>query len=993
MMMEPINDSFFVSVTTSAASEPDTISPFPSVDDESLISSNSIETEPEESAIEEEDDDDDTSSSSSSDDDDDYDDDSTSSDESSAPPLPEDIGYVIDANGVSLLANLNRKLLEHRYGKDYKFDKVPITTKIDVDDAVDTMAKMEALLKTGQLSKEEFELMAVIPKSPSDVGNTTNANGNGAKDKKDMEKMMENLTKDDLQVLYKAIMGKEMPVESVDSREESESRRGAESRDDENPLNVPLPSILEESLSGSTTTSASEDRIKKKKTVKKSSGTVNKKSPVEEETVEVNKSKRGSFGFLKKMNIFKKKGKSKKKKNDVVASDDTSSKKEMTTVTTKNATISYRASSPFHAPSIKSFRSRVSEERDGPEEERNPPSPEESNELDKASTERSVTPIVAAIVDMNDESARGAACAEPREVVGDETPIDGVVDNKASSDIRNAPEPTAEAVDCNMCSIMAPGTKEDGIKEAAEEEPIVHETKETAGVEEKISEQANEEEGSVQPTTDCGNHTYLDLVSLVCNVNANGAEVEVLDGDDAIELEAVHIIPKAPISPTVSEYSHALADQGEKSFGRRFGKALRGKKSKSISSPSEELESEDIKLTPENPVIEIPLSEIKPRKSLVKKYHDKKPKFNGVNSPKAVETPLSESKPVDNRSEVTIEPSTKMSSGASVSFKKSTKSSKSKRSKKSVKKTTNPEKESPEKTSRSVTKSSGDDMHVVRQNNSIESEGKDFGSLRGYQDSEMESFEEAGALMFCGVGNSAPRNDWLTNVEKTFTQMFDYWDHTPAEAYENTKVYEENSRDDESVNSRFSKIHRSRSQSRGDKSVSSKGERSARSPSNRSVKSWGDKSTRSKSRTGKSIGDKSRSRSKGNSDKSVGDKSTKSARPRSKSVKSAKSAAKAGEKSSAKPTTAKPTNATPEKKEKKSGSQPTSGKSTTKAANSTSKKITAEKTVPVKKAVAKMTKPSVATKSTTTSPPTKADTKPKPSTAKKAAKKTAKENA
>ena len=87
-MMEPINDSFFVSVTTSAASEPDTISPFPSVDDESLISSNSIETEPEESAIEEEDDDDDDSSSSSSDDDDDYDDDSTSSDESSAPPLP-----------------------------------------------------------------------------------------------------------------------------------------------------------------------------------------------------------------------------------------------------------------------------------------------------------------------------------------------------------------------------------------------------------------------------------------------------------------------------------------------------------------------------------------------------------------------------------------------------------------------------------------------------------------------------------------------------------------------------------------------------------------------------------------------------------------------------------------------------------------------------------------------------------------------------------------
>jgi hypothetical protein len=429
----------------------------------------------------------------------------------------------------------------------------------------------------------------------------------------------------------------------------------------------------------------------------------------------------------------------------------------------------------------------------------------------------------------------------------------------------------------------------------------------------------------------------------------------------------------------------SLADQGEKKVGRRFGKALRGKKSKSTAetaSPMDEiLESEDIKLTPENPVIEIPLSEMKPRRSLMSKYKEKKPKAlvdvetsasqtkaatpkksatkieevksskqksatkrvlsphrkntEKLVSPEAkAKTPkggkaakVADSQPATtkvktpNASEPPVDASSKkISSGASVSSKKSTKSSKSKKSRKSTSnsKEHKSEVKATEKAPRGMADfTNDDDKFGVKRCNTAESEGQEF-SLRGWKDSEMESFEEAGGLLFCGVGNPTTRNDWLTNVEKTFTQMFDYCDHSPEEAYENTKVYDEG--DDASLSSRFSRRNRSHGKTRGDRSVESYGNRSTRSKSNRSVKSRSDKSVKSRS-------DKStKSRSKSRSDKSVGAKSTKS----SKSI--GKSSAKVLKE---KPTTINSGSGSSEKPSKKSSSQSTSDKSTKRASDTT----------------------------------------------------------
>ena len=795
-MIDSVEGNFFINVATPAHTEGADISPFPTFDEESLISNYSIETEPDDESPEEE-----AMSSESESDSDDYDDDddssSDSSSDSSVPPLPEDIGYVIDANGVSLLANLNRKLLEHRYGKDYKFDKVPVTTKIDVDEAVSIMEKMKGLLTDGTISREEFD-MAVIPKSPSSTSEKNGALSSSSKNET-MNKMLENLTKDDLQVLYKAVMGKDMP-EVAESREDGETdkRKGGD-----NPLGEPVPSILEESLSGSTTSADSSFHSAKKK------GTTSKTRETAE-TVPVNtgKAKRG-FGFLKKLKFFKKKNAATKSKKD------DSNRSTKATKKSKKST----SKKPQPVPEAQPRAANADcEERDAPEPIR-APSPEA--ELSKASSKKTETStnIVAYIVDTND--------------------VDAI--QKAKSETRESPE--------------------EAVVEATEELNV------TPGIESK--DETAEQSPTIEETILNANS---DIVSIVSEVNGNCTEVEVShNAIDVVEL------PEAPVCPTTAhEYANALADQGEKKIGRRFSKVLRGKMNKPASPADESADSDSVKLTSENPVIEIPLSEMKPRRSLMEKYAEKKPKISGATSPKAAETtPSPKQKSAGTKAEKVLayiesdaekevhQPTspkakspkvsktpTKASSGVGVSSKESSKSKTSAKFSKSKKK--------------SDVETPTDEING-------------FESLRGWKNSDMDSFEEAGDLMCCGMENPAGKNDWFEGIEKSFTQMFDYWDHTPEEAYENSKIYQEKEYDDDdegSVTSRSPKrSSRSRSKTRRDRSVKSCSDRSvgSRGGSVRSKrrKSRSDKSVRSKSRSDRSVGEKSANRYTKSRSKSV----------------------------------------------------------------------------------------------------------------------------
>eukprot|EP00956_Cyclotella_meneghiniana_P004563 scaffold5629_cov48-Cyclotella_meneghiniana.AAC.4 len=924
--------SFFINVSTPATTTTngtlftDDVSPFPTFDEDSLISNNSIETEPvresesDESELSADDDDDDSESEEEEDDDD------SSSDDSSAPPLPEDIGYVIDANGVSLLANLNRKMLEHRYGKDYKFDKVPVTTKIDVDEAVCVMEKMKGLLQDGSVSREDFE-MAVIPKSPSSASeimtrayNDCESNNESlespktdSKDlsTKDLEQMMKSLSKDDLQVLYKAIMGKEIPEDVTMNNAESRQDCDTGKREENDPFDMPLPSILEESLSGSTATieSATKNVIEEeqRQDIENVAAVANKQSTP----------KKGGFGLFKKLNGFKKKVTGKKKSDKKTTSGKNLADRELKpTVTAKPAKKMRLSPIAFLQAASGANKSNDNvdvEERDSPEpthetldvnvdesKRKENPSPESTELTESESTNGKPSPeepIVEPelVKGPTDESEQDTAdvveafdslclsLGSPRTTaatnVGTSQDDEQHCFDDAVIDVKNETQKTLVEEDA-----AANEPLETNNTEAVNSEMKAASMEESVEVADVMEEQKAMETGAEEPVV----KKDSDVVSVVSDKSKNSVNDEVLAESVEVELAPDPVLPEVPLSP-------ATVDTGEKSFGRRFSKALRGKSNKPTSpgAPSTGM-SDDIKLTPENPVIEIPLSEMKPRRSLMSKYAEKKPKAEPI-SPKAaltkemlengdiklspenpvIEIPLSDLpkkkviSPVNKKPQavglehvsLTAESSSPKaketenwkSADISVSSKKSSKSKKSTKAKKK--------------------KSDKDDHFVVKANDTLDT--RDECSLRGFTESSVESFEEAGNIMFCCM-----RDPNAMTVEKSFTQFFDYCDHTPEEAYENTKLYrerhstedEESLANDDCVRSRSktrsdklksNRSYKSRSKSRGDKSVKSKGDKSTKSRSNKSTKSKSEKSIKSKGeKSMKSKGEKSAKSSK-----------------------------------------------------------------------------------------------------------------------------------
>ena len=133
------SECFFVSVPAEAK----TVSPFPTFD-ESLAEDSTLSAETEIKS-------DDSEGSETEEDEE------TSDDESSAPTIPEDIGFVVDAKGNDI-----RHIIE----KPYRFDKVMRTTKIDVDDAISHLNKMQELLPGSALPP-------VIPALPSTESRVT----------------------------------------------------------------------------------------------------------------------------------------------------------------------------------------------------------------------------------------------------------------------------------------------------------------------------------------------------------------------------------------------------------------------------------------------------------------------------------------------------------------------------------------------------------------------------------------------------------------------------------------------------------------------------------------------------------------------------------------------------------------------------------------------------------------------------------------------------
>jgi hypothetical protein len=205
----------------------DNISPYPTFDEASLLSSASVETESLPSVATEDDTDE-------SNDEEEY----TSASESSAPSIPNDIGFLADYKfGSSLLHRLNKRLLE-------KYTTSSKTKDVD-DDAMVTVDEMKEVLPDGTSADSSSPYLGTL---------------------------IENLNKDDLRLLYKPILGESM--EDVDGQVESREESIESSRDGEgssnrtppsreeggtllssavSPDGMALPSILEESITGSGT--------------------------------------------------------------------------------------------------------------------------------------------------------------------------------------------------------------------------------------------------------------------------------------------------------------------------------------------------------------------------------------------------------------------------------------------------------------------------------------------------------------------------------------------------------------------------------------------------------------------------------------------------------------------------------------------------------------------------------------------------------------------
>ncbi|KAL3786741.1 hypothetical protein HJC23_005304 [Cyclotella cryptica] len=954
-MIDGLNETFFVSVTTPAASrdgrstpfENDNISPFPTFDEGSLMSSNSVETEKDSvpsvaTEVQEEDVAPSVSSSSSDDDDDDYD---STDDESSQPTIPEDIGYVIDATGASLLANLNKKLLEYRYGKDYKFDKVPVQTKIDVDDAVSTMGRMKSLLSGDDDAQFDFQ---VIPKSPSSVSDKKKTEASPKNREKELTKMIENLTKEDLQVLYKAVMGRDMPVESLDSREDSETgkTRSIETANidpsPENPLGVPLPSILEESLSGSSADVLSSCNLTENEIFNSEKGSREKTEPVAVEITTLQKPKSSSkLGLLKRI-LFRKK--------DKVATD----RRKMNKGAPSEGIKRKYSSNNLELQAISVAKSRVSAKssKDTKEDENSEkkignisstPTIDSPRAPPTEKNEETSEHIVESL-NINDDSPRDITITVQHDAVpGEKKELEDVVVNVVKEEGKEEAEFEKAQVED---TVEDPNTSDATVPVSDDKDGCRNNN--TSSISPKEAINSHE---LLQPTVEepKGDVPHSDVKSVVCE--HIGPDIEVVEG--AIEINKVPTMTcEAPVVGSSGIESAEIAtDQGEKRGGMRFGRSLRGRSKSKSCSPSDEMLQA---LTADNPVIEIPLSEVKARRSLLSKYNkpaEKNPKTKGpetaappeapkthhdqtserkaarlrsplrkTRKPKAASAELKNESSATRKSPKTVPSSTPRPASKAKTLKQrknhearnsplqhvaviskthgsasaeeetarpddSLKQSRDKtmtQEKPSTKSTETAPEESKHDKSAEITQSSADDeIYIVKDNVASAESDMNGPSLRGWTDDDTEIIEDAG--FFCGAIYPSAKDDWLTRIEKSFTQMIDYWDRTPEEAFEESKVYDQSERkrndkrhsfadDDKSISarSRSSKRRscggdrsvRSCSKSRSDKSVRSRSEKSARSRSEKSVKS----------------------RSKSRSDKSVKSVSSKSVKPRSKSV-------------------------------------------------------------------------------------------------------------
>lgn len=956
-MIDEINESFFVSVTTSATSkdgrstifENDNISPFPTFDEGSLVSGNSVETEKESVpsvATEAQDEDaapsgSSSSSASSSDDDDEYD---STDDESSQPTIPEDIGYVIDANGASLLANLNKKLLEYRYGKDYKFDKVPVQTKIDVDDAVSTMGRMKSLLSGDD--DAQFDVQ-VIPKSPSSVSEKKKEEASTKNREKELVKLVENLTKEDLQVLYKAVMGKDMPVESLDSREDSETGKRivtetAESDPSpENPLSVPLPSILEESLSGSSADGSSTCNSTRNEMFNINSEKVGRET-TETVTAEISthqKSKiSNKLGLLKRI-LFRKKGKpaaEQSRKNNGVPQY--GSKRRYSSNNLELQATSVAKSRVF----AKSFKETKEEETSEKKVENNSTAPN-GDSPDATPTESSEVKISENVVEslnINDDSPRDTTIAvqhdsnpgEMKELQDDDINIVNEAGEKQADSDKIAGEKQADSDQLQVADVVENPNASEALMPGVDGKDDCAKSKSSCI---SLDEVDVTQEVDGPRVEEKGDASYSEAQSVACA--HNGPKIEV--AEEAIEInKAPTVSREEPAVVNTPEESVEIAtDQGEKKNGKRFGRSLRGRSKSKSSSPSDEML---LMLTEDNPVIEIPLSDVKARKSLLSKYNnvkpaEKNPKAKGPETPAPPESPKThrdqnaerkatrlrsplrknrkskaltgESKDLSSaraKSPKTVESSTPPTAAKAKTIKEiktadarnsplqhvvgkpknhevSDSASEKVESAKhadsmlqSINKTKTQEKPSTTLTEKAPEEVKREKSAEISQCSAVASAESDMNgpSLRGWADDETESIEETG--FFCGAVHPSAKDDWLTRMEKSFTQLIDYWDRTPEEAFEESKVYDK----DERMNVKRNNV------AGDDRSIS------ARSRSSRRKSCTGDRSVRScsKSRSDNSVRSRSeksvKSRSKSRSDKSVKSRSNKSVKSRGKSV-------------------------------------------------------------------------------------------------------------
>ena len=147
------------------------------------------------------------------------DDDESTDSECSVPTIPGDIEICPEP--------------EMKSSKPYKYDQVPTSTRIDLDEAVCHLNKMEKLLPNAPPPP-------VITKIPSTESRNTlppltkeMRKKNRGIDSTLLNKLKNTLTKKDIQVLYKSMHGKSMP-DVVEEKEESrEDRHDSSSKDEE----------------------------------------------------------------------------------------------------------------------------------------------------------------------------------------------------------------------------------------------------------------------------------------------------------------------------------------------------------------------------------------------------------------------------------------------------------------------------------------------------------------------------------------------------------------------------------------------------------------------------------------------------------------------------------------------------------------------------------------------------------------------------------------